>query len=93
MQASRPFSRLNPGSHGARIVSISAQPGSSILVTASADHSLSCFDVAAGYCIASHGVVDDILCVSVHPAALLVLVALRTSLKLYEVSMCAPNCA
>lgn len=68
---------------------MSAQPCGSILVTAGADHTISCFDVAAGYCIATHGVIDDVLCVSVHPVAPLVLVAMRTSLKLFEVSMCA----
>lgn len=88
MQNCRPFVTLSRGGHSADIVSMSSQLAGSIVVTGSADHVLRCIDVGSDHCIAAQGLTDSILCVSVHPIALLVLVALRSSLKLFEVAMC-----
>jgi hypothetical protein len=91
MQSCRPFVTLSKGGHSAEIVSMSGQLAGSIVVTGSSDHVLRCIDVSAGHCIAAQGLTDKILCVSLHPIALLVLVALRSSLKILEVAMCVAS--
>jgi hypothetical protein len=90
MQDGRQFTLLNKGAHHGAIQSMDAHVFGSLVVTGGTDHTLRCFDAALGYCIAAQTISDRILHVTLHPACPMVLVALHSSLKLYNILWYTP---
>lgn len=88
VQGCKPWALLNKGAHHGAIVSLDAQATGSLLLTGGADYSLRCYDAAAGFCIAVHGLTESLSAVALHPASPLALVAQRSAIKCYDISWC-----
>lgn len=86
-------SALQGGAHAHAVVALDATHSGPLLAVASDQHSLHVCNASEGSCVASCAFTDAIRCLAVHPSCNLVLVGLRSSVRLLEIFLCAPHLA
>jgi hypothetical protein len=78
---------LHGGMHTQNVVALDARKTGPAFVMASDEHTVHVCDVTEGSCVASTSFTDNVLAVAIHPSASLILVGLRSSVRLLEVFM------